>query len=301
MMTVLLAAYQGAAFLPAQLASLAGQLGVDWRLLWRDDGSTDATVAVLEGFAAAHPGRVRRLPGPGRLGATEGFLALLDAAPPEIPCAFMDQDDVWLPGKLERALGRLRGAEASCGRLELVDAELNHLAFSPLPRVAPGFASLLAHNVAAGCTMALSPRGRALALAMPPPPGTAHDWWAALLVTGQGGRLDYDGQPMIRYRQHGGNAVGGGAGLAARIGRALRRGRPEGLVRLPGHLAALRGVALTEGARAACTLLEGLPMAGPLRRLRLARQAGFRHHAPLGQAWLSLALLSAAPAGPAPG
>ncbi|MFL1464382.1 glycosyltransferase, partial [Roseococcus sp. DSY-14] len=242
---MLLAALDGAAFLPAQLDSLAAQQGAEWRLLWRDDGSSDGTAALLEGFAARHPGRVARLDGPARLGATAGFLALLRAAPPDAPVAFMDQDDVWAPGKLARALDRLAaGHEATCGRLALVDAALRPIGLSALPRFPPGFASLLAHNVAAGCTMALSPRGRALALAAPPPPGTQHDWWAALLVTGQGGRLDFDPQPMIRYRQHGGNAVGGGAGLRARVRRALARGRPEGLARLPAHLAALRPVPL---------------------------------------------------------
>lgn len=244
---------------------------------------------------------MRRLPGEGRLGATAGFLALLRAAPANIPCAFMDQDDIWLPHKLARALDRLRdGAEAVCGRLELVDAGLNHLGLSALPRRPPGFASLLAHNIAAGCTMALSPRGRELALAAPPPAGTTHDWWSALLVTGQGGRLDYDPQPAIRYRQHGANAVGGGAGLGTRIRRALRRGRPDGLAMLPAHLAALRPVALTPEARRACALLEGLAGAPPLRRLALSREAGFRHHDRLGDGWLRAWLLAAPPAAPAP-
>lgn len=292
---VLLASFDGAAFLAAQLDSLAAQSGVDWRLLWRDDGSRDGTVSMLQGFAAAHPGRVARLAdGRGRLGPTGSFWALLEAADPAHPVAFMDQDDVWQPGKLAAAVAALAGAEATCGRLALVDAALRPLGLSALPGFPPGFASLLAHNVAAGCTMALSPRGRALALAAPPPPGTAHDWWAALLVTGQGGRLVFDAEPRILYRQHGGNAVGGAGGFWGRARRALARGAvpPEGLRRLPAHLRALRAVPLAPEPARAAAILAGLPGAPPWRRLALAREAGFRHHDPRGALWLRLWLLA---------
>ena len=293
---MLLATYQGAAHLDAQLGSLAAQRGADWCLLWRDDGSTDATVPLLERFAAAHPGRTARLEGGGRLGAGASFMALLAAAPPADAYAFMDQDDVWLPGKLARGAALLaRGHELACGRLRLVDEALRPLGLSPLPRHTPGFASLLAHNVVAGCTTLLSPRGRALALSAPPPPGGVHDWWCALLVTGCGGRLAFDAEPTILYRQHAANLVGGAASLPARAWRALSRGAApfrEGLVR---HLTALEAAPLTPEARGAVELLRRLPEVGPLGRLRLMRAAGLRHHDSRGDALLRLWMLLGAP------
>jgi hypothetical protein len=291
--TVLLASHNGAAWLPEQLDSLARQEGVEWQLLWRDDASTDASRLLLLDFAAAHPDRVRELESPpGRLGATEGFLALLRAAPTADAYAFMDQDDVWLPGKLARALARLdAGADAVCGRLSLVDADLKPLGLSPLPRLEPGFASLLAHNVAAGCTMVLTPGAREWALSAPPPAGSLHDWWAALLITGMGGRLDFDPEPMILYRLHGRNSVGGAPGLLERARRALGRGGAAWWRMLRAHLAALSALPLAPRAREVVQLLNGLHDAGRLGRLRLRARAGLRHHSRAGDALLTVWLL----------
>lgn len=291
-MQVLLSTFQGAAHLPAQLASLAAQQGIAWRLLWRDDSSTDGTVAVLEAFAVAHPGRVTRLPGATRLGAGPSFLALLAAAPPADAFAFMDQDDVWLPGKLARALALVgEGHEAVCGRLQLVDAALRPLGLSPLPARAPSFASLLAHNVVAGCTLVLSGRGRDMALAAPLPPGGLHDWWAALLVTGTGGRLCFDAEPMILYRQHGSNVVGGAPGPISRAWRALRRGGQGFRRQLTRQVAALATAPLTPEAQRVVTLVQAMPGAGPVGRWRLRQQAGLSHHSRAGDALLSLWLI----------
>jgi glycosyltransferase involved in cell wall biosynthesis len=278
---VLLATYNGAAYLPEQLASLAAQDDVDWRLLWRDDGSTDGTPAVLEGFAAAHPGRVARLAEPAaRLGAGGSFLALLAAAPPGGLYAFMDQDDVWLPGKLSRAASLLRdGATLVCTRLSLVTPELAPIGLSPLPGTPPRFATLLAHNVAAGCTTVMDEAARALALSAPFPQGSHHDWWCALLVTGCGGQLVFDPESRILYRQHPANLVGGASGLAQRALRVLGRGAESFLAPLAVHLAALRAAPLTADARRTLEALEGLRDASPFRRLSALRRSGLAHHA----------------------
>lgn len=291
---VLLATYNGAAHLPEQLASLAAQDDVDWRLLWRDDGSTDGTPGLLESFAAAHPGRVARLAEPaGRLGAGRSFLALLAAAPPGGRYAFMDQDDVWLPGKLSRAASLLgEGPVAVCTRLRLVTAALEPLGLSPLPGRTPCFATLLAHNVAAGCTMMMNDAARRLALSAPVPEGSHHDWWCALLVTGGGGRLVFDPEPRILYRQHAGNLVGGASGLRRRAMRALARGPQGFLVPLAVHLGALAAAPLTAEARRTLDALQGLRDPRPWRRLAALRRSGLAHHARgvglLLAAWVAL-------------
>ncbi len=278
---VLLATYNGAAHLPDQLESLASQQGVDWRLIWRDDGSTDGTLAILAAFTAAHPGRVMRLAAPsGRLGAGPSFLALLAAAPPGEGYAFMDQDDVWLPDKLARAAGQLdEGATVVCTRLRLVTAELEPLGFSPLPAREPRFATLLAHNIAAGCTMVMNSPARALALGAPLPETGFHDWWCALLVTGGGGRLVFDPEPRILYRQHASNVIGGASSWRQRVRRVLARGSEGFLGPLAVHLRALRSAPLSPEGRQVVEAAEGLRDASPLRRLAALRRAGLAHHA----------------------
>lgn len=295
---VLLATYNGAPWLPEQLASLAAQEGVDWRLLWRDDGSTDGTPALLEGFATTHPGRVTRLAEPaGRLGAGGSFMALLAAAPPGDLYAFMDQDDVWLPDKLVQAASLLGdGPSLVCTRLSLVTSELAPIGLSPLPGVPPRFTTLLAHNIAAGCTMVMNEAARALALSVPLPRGSLHDWWCALLVTGCGGRLVFDPEARILYRQHAGNLVGGASGLRSRVLRVLGRGAQGFLEPLGVHLAALAAAPLTADSRRALQVLEGLRDASPFRRLSALRRSGLAHHArgmaPVLAAWVAARRLS---------
>lgn len=278
---VLLATYNGEAHLPEQLVSLAAQQGADWRLLWRDDGSTDGTVGILEDFAAAQPGRVARLAEPvGRLGAGASFLTLLAAAPPGGLYAFMDQDDVWLPDKLARAAGQLgEGPALVCTRLRLVTPELAPIGPSPLPAREPRFATLLAHNIAAGCTMVMNEAARHLALAVPFPKRSLHDWWCALLVTGCGGRLVFDPEPRILYRQHAANLVGGASAWRHRVLRALGRGAEGFLGPLAVHLDALDAAPLTPEARRVVEATKGLRSASPFRRLSALRRAGLLHHA----------------------
>lgn len=276
--TILLATYQGERHLPAQLDSIAAQRGVEWNLLWRDDGSTDGTVALLEAFAAS-TGRAYRLNAPsGRLGPAGSFMALLRAAGEAEFAAFCDQDDVWLPDKLARATAWLRARPrtepaAYCARQRLVDAGLAPIGLSALPRRPPGFANALVQNIATGCTMVLNAAARRLAAATPLPRDSMHDWWGYLLVTGCGGRLLVDPEPAVLYRQHGGNAIGA-PGTAVRAWRAALRGPAPFHHLLRQHLDALRSAPLTAEALACTEALRGLGASDPVRRLVALRRAG---------------------------
>ena len=102
MVTVLLAAYNGEAYLPALLESLRAQTA-DFRVLWQDDGSSDRTAALLTAISGEDP---RFRPGAEQglhLGAAGSFLSLMrqDDAPYTALC---DQDDLWQPDKLRRCL-----------------------------------------------------------------------------------------------------------------------------------------------------------------------------------------------------
>jgi glycosyltransferase involved in cell wall biosynthesis len=292
--TVLLATYAGERYLPAQLESLAQQRGVDWRLLWRDDGSLDGSVAAVEAFAATQPpGRVVRIARPAeRLGAARGFLALLAAAPEDAAMlyAFCDQDDVWLPDKLSRAAAALAAVPAdvpalACARQRLVGPGLEPLGLSPPLCRPPGFRNALVQNIATGCTVVLNAAARRVVLSAPPPPlGSMHDWWCYLTVSGAGGRVLFDPEPAVLYRQHGANTIGASASATVRAWRALRDGMDMLLACLRAHCDALEAWdGLSAEARE--TLRRLAPLrgddAGPLARLRALRAAGLYR-----QGWL---------------
>lgn len=196
---IALASYNGAAHLDAQLQSIAGQDHDNWSLWVSDDGSSDATCAIVTSFAAAHPERqVTLLQGPGA-GSTRNFMALIDRVVEglgQVPdrLAFCDQDDIWLPGKLTRALGMLPddgSTPALYGaRTRLVDDDLTPRGLSPLFCRPPGFANALVQSLAGGNTMLLN----AAATALLRQAGTqlrvvTHDWWAYQLVSGAGGQV----------------------------------------------------------------------------------------------------------------
>ena len=281
-MAVLLSTWNGERYLPEQLASLAGQLDADWTLLWRDDGSADETVTVLEAFAASRPGRCVRPPVPeGRLGAPGSFFALLREAPPDLPVAFADQDDVWLPERLARGLDSLARCDPSrpalyCARQRLVDSQLRPLGLSAELRRPPGFPTALTQNIATGCTMMLNPAATRLVASSTPPAGTLHDWWCYLVVAAAGGALVVDETPSVLYRQHGGNAVGAPHSLPHRGVAALRRGPAPFMALLRAHVASLRAQPhlLSTGARAQLEVIDAALAGGMLRRLRALRLPG---------------------------
>lgn len=219
---ILLATYNGARYLPDLLDSLARQTFKDWRLIVRDDGSTDGTVALIEAWARNGAHRVRMLSdGRGGLGACGNFDALLSAS--DAPYfMFCDQDDVWLPEKAARLLDLVRSAEARKGSetpimghsdLALVGPDLRmiHPSFKRYVRIASPPASrlwrlVLVSNVVTGCASLGNAALRDMALPVPAH-AAMHDWWLAL-VASTFGEIVYLPEATVLYRQHDLNAVG---------------------------------------------------------------------------------------------
>ncbi len=243
---VLLATFNGEPFLRAQLDSILAQDAPNLHILARDDGSSDATPAILAEYAAAHPTRIRLLPPSPPTGSPRlNFLALMQAAhaTSAAPCiAFSDQDDVWLPHKLSRSLAALHDLERRhppstpllvFTDLRIVDANLetldpslwSHLRFDP--RAIHSLPRLLGSTVVTGSTMLINRAMLALACRMPPQ-ATMHDRWIGLLAASLGDAA-FLPEPTVLYRQHARNVIGAAAldstlpGLAARATNSSNR------------------------------------------------------------------------------
>lgn len=306
--TVLLALYRGEKFLQPQLDSIAAQ-EVGWRLVVSDD-APDAGAGLVQRFAAGHPGRVARRRGPGR-GAAANFLSML-AALPEDPgfVALSDQDDVWLPGKLPRALAALHAAGEApalyCSRATICDAGLRPLGLTAAVRHPPSFRHALVQNLVQGNTAVLNPAAAALARQAAQGTGAGdgagakpgavvmHDWWLYQLLTGAGGRVIWDPQPSLLYRQHGGNVVGANAGLRARLASAGRMlsGRHRGWSLATLHEMQRLRPLLTPEHRAVLDDFAALCGPGAGARLRALRRGGFHRRDAPSQVllWLAAAL-----------
>jgi glycosyltransferase involved in cell wall biosynthesis len=105
--SIAMATYNGARFIREQLDSLAAQTRLPYELIACDDGSTDSTLAILEDFAAMAPFPVRIYRNPERLGHADNFLKAASLCEGEW-IAFCDQDDGWLPQKLEVVADAIR-------------------------------------------------------------------------------------------------------------------------------------------------------------------------------------------------
>jgi hypothetical protein len=228
---VLMAVYQGAAHLGAQLDSLAAQSHAGWQLIASDDASRDGSGQLLAEFAQQWPHSIIRQ-GPGQ-GGTANFMSLIAALDPEGVArgtwmAFSDQDDVWLPDRLARGVAALdaqAGPAMFCSRTWITDEQLESRRISaPRPR-ALGFRNALVQNVASGNTILLNAAAADLvrdaapeALAQGGMP-VVHDWWIYQLIAGVGGVLVHEDAPTLLYRQHGVNQIGANDGTRARIKR----------------------------------------------------------------------------------
>jgi len=291
---ILLSTYNGARFLPEQLGSFLAQTERDWILLWRDDGSVDTTLGIMEAFAAdIGSDRCRRIDTPGRLGVAGNFYALIQAAQKlALPVAFSDQDDVWLPEKLSRALSALgteTGPAMYCSRQMLVDDELVPIGVSAPVTRPPSFAAALTQNIATGCTVVLDPAAVSLVAASIPPKGPLHDWWSYLIVTGAGGRVIVDPEPTMLYRQHAANLIGAPASQRRRALAALRRGPKAYIAMMRANIAALKNVpVLTPEARRTVNALNAALRGGAVARLRVLSLPGLHRQTPLETALFRL-------------
>lgn len=219
---ILLSTYNGRRFVAEQLDSLLAQ-DYPWvQVHVRDDGSSDGTADLVAEYAERH--RAISLRRGENVGVIGSFLSLLGTAPDEADdfFAFCDQDDVWRPDKVTRAVSALAaGGEPTSSlyfsRLEYVDSRLRHIGISAIPRRL-GFANAAVENVVTGCTAVFGSRLRQLMLEASPEDMILHDWWAYLLASGLG-KLVFDDAATIKYRQHGANVSQWEGRLVVRVGQ----------------------------------------------------------------------------------
>ena len=233
-LSVVLCTYNGATHLAEQLRSIAEQMLCPDQIIVSDDGSNDSTPDILHDFIAEETGiSFRIIDGP-RKGYAVNFLSTLREVLPNTEfTACADQDDVWFPEKLKRAVETLRSTKdtpALYGAATLqCDENLNPLGVSRIATVDLGFRHAITQNFAGGNTMVMN--NAALKIVQDALQKNinvqAHDWWLYQLISAAGGKIFFDETPCMHYRQHNANAVGSADGFTAKIKRMNRMLRNE--------------------------------------------------------------------------
>ena len=216
---ILLGTYNGAIFLSEQIDSIINQSFTDWKLIIRDDGSTDGTTEILLDYQSKYPKKITVLEhGHENIGVILNFSKLLEASnAPYI--MFCDQDDIWLAEKVELTLKEMLTIEKSNPNipllvhtdLKVVNTSLDILSNSywSYQGINPDydtFNRLLIQNVITGCTVMINRKLATLALPIPNEV-IMHDWWLGL-VASSFGQIHHLNTPTILYRQHDNNDTG---------------------------------------------------------------------------------------------
>jgi hypothetical protein len=205
---------------------------------------------------------------------------LLAKAPEDGLFAFCDQDDVWVPEKLSRSIDALRDVPDDvpaiyCTRQYLVDKNLNSLGCSQKLKRPASFRNALVQNIVTGCTVVMNARARSVILSARMPANSMHDWWSYLAVTAAGGKIIFDDEPSLLYRQHDSNAIGNPGSIMSRAAGAIRRGPDAFWDVFDAHLDALKElVPLTPEARRTTTSLHEIWNFSAPRRLYYLSKVG---------------------------
>lgn len=291
--------YNGSAFLAEQLRSFERQTWCNWSLYVSDDGSQDGSLALLKDFGALHDGRVQIFDGPGK-GFVANFLGLTCRDDIDADFyAWSDQDDIWKEEKLERALAWLQTTPSDLpalygGRTELIRECGESFGFSPLFHRPPHFLNALVQNIAGGNTMVFNQAARALLKeAGKDVDVPSHDWWLYQLVSGAGGSVFYDPEPMLLYRQHDENVIGTNSDWSARLQRIrmLFEGRFEDWNNR--NIQALESMQhrLTKKHQATLVQFKAIRKAKFVKRVLGLQRAGFYRQTLLGNLGLIFAIL----------
>jgi glycosyltransferase involved in cell wall biosynthesis len=226
---VLLATFNGAAFLQEFLASLSSQVGVKIHLSVSDDGSTDSTLKIVDSHKHKFES-FKILNGP-RTGPASNFFHLINQATQGF-VALADQDDVWLPNHLVDSINRLIPTQElpSLTFSSVLEFENNQNREKLWPIRFPGddIRTVLTENLARGCTFVLNSAAINLINMHKPKNAIMHDWWILLLIFSSG-RVTWSTNPEVRYRLHQNNSVGGKPNLKIRSNRFFKNFRSRDL------------------------------------------------------------------------
>lgn len=208
---ILLSSYNGEHYIKEQIYSILQQDAVDVKIIVRDDGSKDRTVDIIR---AIGDDRIE-LHAEENVGCIPSFSWLVNYASTHYSdyeyFAFSDQDDYWIENKLAKGIEAVASQPSEQPNLyfcnmALVDADLNFVKNMRNHNIDIRLGNTWLGGRAAGCTMIFN-RKLVEMYAMHNPNYCYHDYWAYLIAL-YFGKIIYDPQPYIKYRQHEFNVLG---------------------------------------------------------------------------------------------
>ena len=221
MIAILLCIYNGERYLDEQIDSLLAQTYRDFKIFVHDDGSTDKSIDIVKSYEHSHHSMIEIINDPCKhRGAGASFMWMMQQVDSDY-YMFCDQDDKWLPNKVEDTFARMQEVEQLHPDvpilihtdLSVCDGKLNiiHPSFWQYQNfkvdVSKKKEFIGFGNIVTGCTVIVNKRVREVAY--PFDESYIHDYWLALRVA-KYGFVDNLNQQTMLYRQHGDNVAGAG-------------------------------------------------------------------------------------------
>lgn len=229
---ILMSTYNGEKYLETQLDSILKQtIGLEnLHILVRDDGSSDHTIKILQSYKKNYPNNLDFFIG-SNVGPCYSFLDLVSKANLNFNYfSFSDQDDYWLPEKLENAVKLLQTKDTTkpllySSKYIIVDSDLKEIKGQEAKKVNfTSFENSLIENVATGCTEVFN-KDMLLLLNKVNEYNVKgffmHDWILYMLGTSLGEYI-YDNNAYLLYRQHENNVLGASRGKFNNLQRKFK-------------------------------------------------------------------------------
>lgn len=213
--SVCIPTYNGGRYIKEQMDSILSQLGKDDEVIISDDRSTDDTIKILESYADR---RVKiytheRIHNPHNGSYTTIYYvnknvenALRYASGEYI--FLSDQDDIWLPNKVERVMSDLRSGVDCVLHNAIVTNQDNEPildSFFTISRPSCSWLRFFTFNFYQGASMAFNRKILELTIPFSNSHPIGHDHWISCFVWSHGKRISFIDEPLLLYRRHGEN------------------------------------------------------------------------------------------------
>lgn len=212
---ILLSTYNGENYIREQLASFLNQSYRNIEIVVRDDGSKDNTVEIVKKYQEKH-NNIRIVEGK-NLGFIKSFFELLKLGDADY-YAYADQDDVWLPNKIELAVNSLNQLDDSkpnmaFSNVDYYDTSMTFIGNGEKNKTY-SFTNSLYECCSQGMTMVINQKARDTILDNLPSKCLFHDWWTYMICSSLG-EIAYDDVVTVKYRRDKKNATAEGQGFLA--------------------------------------------------------------------------------------
>jgi len=222
MISILMTTYNGEKFVSEQIDSLLNQTNQNFKLFINDDASDDSTFSLISKYMQENPDRIIVSQNKVNSGsAKSNFIKMMVSGEYKNDYVMLcDQDDVWLPDKIEVSLAKMLEMETEFGKdtpilvhtdLTVVNDALEVISNSFRRSINVNFAKTKLKNqvvqsMVTGCTVMYN---RALAELLTEIPSyiAMHDWWLTINASAFGKVVAIDRQTVL-YRQHSKNEIG---------------------------------------------------------------------------------------------